>query len=233
MIERVVVTGASGGIGSACVEAFQAKGSQVVGIDVADSSCADSHFQIDLDQPDCGAQLAGLLEDQPVDGLVNNAAVQLNRAAVDTSAADFDRVYRVNLRAPLLLASALRGTLANRSGFIVNVASVHALATSPKVSAYAATKGGLAALSRALAVEWAPEIRVNAVLPGAIHTEMLSDGLTRSGVSIEEFGPRHPVGRVGYASEVADAILFLARNRFVTGSTFVVDGGALARLSTE
>lgn len=233
MIERVVVTGAAGGVGSACVEAFRAEGAHVVGIDVADSSGADAHFQIDIDDPDCGEQLVELLQGKPVDGLVNNAAVQLNRAAVDTSAADFDRVYRVNLRAPLLLASALRGNLANRGGFIVNVASVHALATSPKVSAYAATKGGLAALSRALAVEWAPEIRVNAVLPGAIDTAMLSDGLTRSGVSIEEFGPRHPVGRVGYTREVADAILFLAHNQFATGTSLIIDGGATARLSTE
>lgn len=233
VIERVVVTGAAGGVGSACVDTFQAAGIHVVGVDVAESSAADVHLQIDIADPGCGEQLAERIGSQPVDGLINNAAVQLNRSAVETSAADFDSVYRVNLRAPLLLGSALKDVLARRRGFIVNVASIHALATSTKVSVYAASKGGLVALTRALAIEWAPEIRVNAVLPGAIETEMLIDGLSRSGSSIEELASRHLLKEVGQPRDIAEAVLFLARNSFATGTSLVVDGGATARLSTE
>lgn len=233
MIERVVVTGAAGGIGTACVAEFQDRGVEVVGVDVAEDSTADDHVQIDLSLPDCGARLLAHLDGRPVDGLVNNAAASLDKLAEDTTAEDFDAVYAVNLRAPLLLAAALKDSLAVRSGFIVNVASVHAVATSKLVSIYAATKGGLAALTRALAVEWGGEVRVNAVLPGAIDTAMLRSGLARTEVSLTDLAEKHPIGRIGEDDDVAAAVMFLAENQFSTGTSLVVDGGATARLSTE
>ena len=233
MSETVVVTGASGGVGSACVESFQREGVQVIGVDRKSSSAADEHIVLDLGLPDCGERLVEALGDRPVDGLVNNAALQLNEAAVDATADGFDRVYAVNLRTPLLIASALKPRLENMNGFIVNIASVHAVATSEHVSIYAATKGGLVALTRALAVEWGPEVTVNAVLPGGIATEMLLEGFARSGNTLESFEEKHPLKRIGQPSEVAEAVLFLARNRFATGTTIVLDGGATARLSTE
>jgi NAD(P)-dependent dehydrogenase (short-subunit alcohol dehydrogenase family) len=232
-MERVVVTGSSGGIGTACVEAFQAEGVEVIGVDRQDSSSADDHVILDLGSPDCGKRLLEALGGRPVDGLVNNAALQLNQAAEDATAEDFDRLYEVNLRAPLLLAAALKPTLASRSGFIVNVASVHAVATSKWISIYAATKGGLTAMTRALAIEWGPQIRVNALLPGAIATEMLVEGLARSESTLDDLGERHPMQRIGKPREVADAVLFLARNQFASGTALILDGGATARLSTE
>lgn len=233
MIERVVVTGASSGIGAACVEMFQAEGSHVVGVDLAKSSNADDHLQLDLATPDCGGQLTHFLDGRPVDGLVNNAAIALDKAATDISASDFDLLYQVNLRAPLLLAAALRSSLAEKRGFVVNVASIHAVATSHLVSAYAATKGGLVSLTRALAIEWGPEVRVNAVLPGAIETDMLVSGLSRTRFSLEDQSSKHPLRRVGNPNEIAESIRFLGSNRFITGATLCVDGGATAQLSTE
>ena len=113
-----------------------------------------------------------------------------------------------------------------------------------KIAAYAASKGALLALTRALAIELAPDsIRVNAVLPGAVDTPMLRSGLTRGhlqGANVQELmqdlGRRTVMGRVGRPEEIAQAILFLAdgdRSSFMTGQTLVVDGGATARLSTE
>jgi NAD(P)-dependent dehydrogenase (short-subunit alcohol dehydrogenase family) len=113
------------------------------------------------------------------------------------------------------------------------VSSVHAVATSAPVSVYAASKGGLVSLTRALAIEWGPEVRVNCVLPGAVDTPMLTDGLARAGRSLESFGAALPIGRVGQPQEIADAIVFLASNPYVTGASLVIDGGATARLSTE
>lgn len=233
MIERVVITGASSGIGAACVESFKMAGAEVLGLDKDDSSEADDHLQIDLGDPECGRWLVRFCDGRPVDGLVNNAGIGLDKLAVDTNSEEFDRVIGVNLRAPYILASALYPALALRGGFIVNVASVHAVATSRLVSAYAASKGGLVALTRALAVEWAPEVRVNAVLPGAVETDMLIDGLSRTESSLGDMAVRHPLGRVGRPREIAEAVMFLATNSFTTGTLVTVDGGASARLSTE
>ncbi|MCK5054189.1 MAG: SDR family oxidoreductase, partial [Anaerolineales bacterium] len=124
------------------------------------------------------------------------------------------------------------------------VSSVHAVATSVEMAAYAASKGGLAALTRAMALEFAADgVRANALLPGAVDTEMLRDGLNRghvSGDSIDErlldLGRRTVMGRVGLPEELARAIYFMAdaeQSAFMTGQTMTVDGGATARLSTE
>ena len=121
---------------------------------------------------------------------------------------------------------------------------MHAIATSANIAAYAASKGGLLALTRAVAIEFAPDnIRCNAILPGAVDTPMLHAGLSRdhvTGASLEEritdLGNRTVMGRVGRPAEIAQTIVFLADNTrasFVTGQALIVDGGATARLSTE
>lgn len=233
MIERVVVTGALGRIGSACVNAFRDLGAEVVGVDIAGTSPAGDHLKLDIGDPACGTHLLDHLRGRPVDVLVNNAAVGYAREATETGAPEFDRVMAVNLRAPFLMATALHPTLRERSGVVVNVSSVHAVATSGRVSVYAASKGGLVSLTRALALEWAPEVRVNCVLPGAVETDMLADGLLRANVTLEEFGQKQPMQRVGQPAEIAEAVVFLATNSYTTGASLVVDGGASARLSTE
>jgi NAD(P)-dependent dehydrogenase (short-subunit alcohol dehydrogenase family) len=233
VIERVVVTGASKGIGAACVGAFRDLGAEVVGVDREATSGADLHVTLDLAASDCGAVLLERLEGRPVDVLVNNAAVGFALAATEADVETFDRVIAVNLRAPFLLSTALHPTLAERSGAVVNVASVHAVVTSGRVSAYAASKGGLVALTRALALEWAPAVRVNCVLPGAIDTELLQEGLSRAGATLSQFADRQPMRRVGEPEDIAQAVVYLASGGFTTGATLVVDGGASARLSTE
>jgi NAD(P)-dependent dehydrogenase (short-subunit alcohol dehydrogenase family) len=131
-----------------------------------------------------------------------------------------------------------------QGGAIVNVSSVHAVATSANIAAYAASKGALLALTRALAIELAPDnIRVNAVLPGAVDTPMLHAGLSRGHVAgadlpalMQALSKRTVMGRIGQPTEIGQTILFLAdseRSSFMTGQALVVDGGATARLSTE
>jgi NAD(P)-dependent dehydrogenase (short-subunit alcohol dehydrogenase family) len=233
MIERVVVTGAAGSLGAACVSAFKALGAEVVGVDVRPSTESDVNLQLDISRPDCGQLLLEQLVGREVDVLVNNAALGHVTAATDTSVEEFDEIIAVNLRAPFLISRALLPTLRSRSGTIVNVSSVHAVATSSPVSVYAATKGGLQSMTRALALEWAPDVRVNCILPGAVDSAMLSEGLSRSGKTIETFGESLAVGRVGRPEEIADAVVFLATNRYLTGASLIIDGGATARLSTE
>ncbi len=136
------------------------------------------------------------------------------------------------------------GLLKKTKGAIVNVSSVHAVATSKNIAAYAASKGGMVALTRAMAIEFADVgIRVNAVLPGAVDTQMLREGLSRGHVKgsniedqLNDLGQRTVMGRVGDPREIAQSILFLAdeeRSSFITGHAMVVDGGATIRLSTE
>ncbi len=126
----------------------------------------------------------------------------------------------------------------------MNVSSVHAVATSANIAAYAASKGGLLALTRAMAIEFATDqIRVNAILPGAVDTPMLHAGLNRSHTRgdsldrrLENLAHKTVIGRVGTPAEIAHAIYFLAdetQSSFMTGQALIVDGGATARLSTE
>jgi NAD(P)-dependent dehydrogenase (short-subunit alcohol dehydrogenase family) len=163
---------------------------------------------------------------------------------VETTPEEWDRVMAVNVRSVYLGVRQLYPLMREQGGAIVNVSSVHAIATSANIAAYAASKGGMLALTRALAIELAGDkIRVNAVLPGAVETTMLYAGLGRGHLQgeevaelVEQLGSKHVMGRVGQPGEIAEAIYFLAdgrRSGFMTGQSLVVDGGAIARLSTE
>jgi NAD(P)-dependent dehydrogenase (short-subunit alcohol dehydrogenase family) len=133
---------------------------------------------------------------------------------------------------------------ARGGGAIVNVSSVHAVATSKDIAAYAASKGGMLALTRAMAIEFAPvNVRVNAILPGAVDTPMLRAGLNRDHAGrgsleerLENLARNTVSGKIGTPAEIAQAIFFLADGElssFMTGQALIVDGGATARLSTE
>ncbi len=245
----VLVTGVGGGIGSATARRFQAQGWSVLGVDLTPPKTdlgMDGFFQGDVAQADFWEDVAGTLTAQMtvIHGLVNNAATQVCKPLLETTVDEWDRVMAVNLRSVYLAVRHLFPLMRGVPGAIVNVSSVHALATSSGIAAYAASKGGLLALTRALALELADEgIRVNVVLPGAVETPMLRAGLSRGhllGSRVEEqmttLGNQHPMKRVGQPEEIAQAIYFLAegtQSSFITGQSLVVDGGAIAHLSTE
>jgi NAD(P)-dependent dehydrogenase (short-subunit alcohol dehydrogenase family) len=179
-----------------------------------------------------------------LDALVNNAACQVCKPVMETSAEDWDTIMACNVRSVFLSVKQAFPLLKKTSGAIVNVSSVHAVATSCGIAAYAASKGALLALTRAMALEFGPEgVRVNAVLPGAVDTPMLHAGLSRGHLTgdtvtklLRGLGKKHVMGRVGKPHEIGQTILFLAdsnRSSFMTGQSLVVDGGATARLSTE
>lgn len=245
-----LVTGSSGGIGRAVAERFAREGWRVLGVDVRpdrrDDSALDRFAEVDLSSPPAIEALFARLAEREgrLDVLVNNAAVQVCRPIDDLTLQDWDRVLSVNLRAPFLCARAALPFLRSTRGSIVNVSSVHARHTSPQMAAYAASKGGLDALTRALAVELASDgVRVNAVLPGAVDTEMLRRGLERGHLAggesedaVERFARAQMMERVARPEEVADAVLYLAdpdRSSYVTGASLLVDGGVSARLSSE
>lgn len=246
MSRTVAITGVSGGIGRATAAAFIAEGWTVLGSDVqqppADLKLA-AFLPLDLSGPDVEDRMAEFLASYArLDSLVNGAALGSKAALVDTGQRVWDEVMATNARGAFLTSKAAFGLLWASEGAVVNIASVHALATSAGAGVYAASKGALVALTRSMALEWAPAIRVNAVIPGAVDTPMLRSGLAdpsplgSEDKALEDLARRTPLQRIGTADEIAQAVLFLAdrdRSSFVTGQTLVVDGGALARLSTE
>lgn len=247
----ILITGAAGGIGRATVHYFFQKGWQVIGVDRQDFGA---------DYPKNGlfilANIANPADIETIfrkastfspvlHALVNNAAIQVSKPLVETSVEEWDEVIASNLRSAFLGAKLAFPMLkAAKGASIVNTSSVHAVATSANISAYAASKGGLLALTRAEAIEFARDnIRVNAILPGAVDTPMLRSGLGRGHLGgdsmderLENLARKTVNGRVGKPEEIASAIYFLADNEqssFMTGQALVVDGGATCRLSTE
>lgn len=247
----VLITGAAGGLGRACAELFLEQGWRVIAIDVRDPQPAlpagVEYIKVDVGIASEIEALADRLQPGLSGGLaalVNNAAVQITKPLVETTAQEWDEVHAINLRAPFLLTKALYPALAAAKGAVVNVSSVHALATSAEIGAYASTKGGLLALTRSMAIEFAKDgVRANAVLPGATDTPMLQAGLERDHVSGESLEARKAalagkilLKRLAAPAEIARVVYFLAdgeQSSYITGQSIVADGGALARLSTE
>jgi NAD(P)-dependent dehydrogenase (short-subunit alcohol dehydrogenase family) len=250
MTRSVLITGAAGGIGRATAAAFHDAGWRVFGMDRrAERTVPGVHELIQADASDEQAVRAALrrVADSAgtLDAVVNNAAIQIAKPLLETTLEEWDAVMASNVRSVYLAVRHANPLLRRPGGSVVNVSSVHAVATSPGLAAYAASKGAVLALTRALAMELGREgVRVNAVLPGAIDTPMLHEGLGRHGARgardagevLRALSARHLFGRVGQPREVAEMILFLAdpdRSAFITGQAFIVDGGATARLSTE
>ncbi|WP_445148152.1 SDR family NAD(P)-dependent oxidoreductase [Baekduia sp. Peel2402] len=234
MSRVAIVTGAAGGVGSATCDVLEAQGWTVVPVDRRPVD-RDGAQQIDL--ADAPYVMEKLGQYERVDLLVNNAALQLFKPLEDTSLAEWDAVHHVNLRGAFACLKACRDGLIATGGSVVNVASVHALATSKSISTYAASKGGLVAFTRAASLELAPHgVRVNAVVPGAVDTPALREGFARRENAEAALVASTPLRRIGRPEEIAEAIAFLADNDragFITGQALVIDGGAMAALSTE
>lgn len=247
----VLITGAGGGIGWATVNVFASCGWRVIAVDRRTLnqpfSGNVSFIHADVSRED---NIRAVYEQAQafsptLNAVVNNAGIQVAKPLVETSAEEWDEVMANNLRSVFLGAKLAYPLLvAAGGGAIVNVSSVHAVATSKNIAAYAASKGGLLALTRAMAIEFASDnIRVNAILPGAVDTPMLRAGLDRGHLDggtlvdrLENLAQKTVIGRVGQPEEIARAIFFLAdstQSSFMTGQAMIVDGGATARLSTE
>ena len=242
-----LITGAAGGIGQATVAAFVDSGWRVVAVDRVENGdlpAVVAFHRVDLTDIESVAGLFERLRDEPgrLDALVNNAGVQISKPILETTVEDWDHVMETNLRSTFLMGKHSLNLLGASRGSVVNVSSVHALATSLNIAAYAASKEGILALTRAMAPEFgARGVRVNTILPGAVDTPMLRAGLVRiEGRSLEAklrvLSAKTALGRVGEPYEIAQGILFLAdsdRSSFITGQALVIDGGATARLRTE
>ena len=171
------------------------------------------------------------------DVLVNNAGFSRNRDFLELAVEDFDAVVSTNLRGTFLVTQAVARRLvtARRGGAVVNIASTRALMSEPGTEAYSASKGGILALTHAMAMSLGPHgIRVNTVSPGWIETR---DWKVSSRATAPQHSERdraqHPVGRVGRPADIAEACLYLASAGFVTGQNLIVDGGMTIKMIYE
>lgn len=240
----VIVTGAGNGIGSVVAAHYARAGATVVLWDrdagsllAVQESLEKEGFKtvsrvIDLTSPD--EIVAGIQEESQslgrIDILINNAGLGKTRSPFELTIEDWDYVLNTNLRGTFLCArEAAKVMRTQGKGAIVNIASTRALMSEPNTEAYAASKGGILALTHALAISLGPDhITVNAISPGWIET----GDYTRLKASDHA---QHPAGRVGKPDDIARACLYLTdpENDFITGANFVIDGGMTRKMIYE
>ena len=235
-----IVTGAAQGIGEACVRRFAAEGSKVVIADVDDvrgQALADGlgalyqHCDVG-DKAQVDALVAQTLQAYGrIDVLVNNAGIFRAADFLEVTEADFDAVLRVNLKGSFLVGQAVaRAMVATGGGTIVNMSSVNGVLTIPTIASYNVSKGGINQLTRVMALALADKnIRVNAVAPGTIATELAAKAVLTSDEAKSKIMSRTPMKRLGQPSEIADVVAWLASDAssYVTGEIVTVDGGRM------
>ena len=243
--KKVLVTGATRGIGRATTQAFLASGAVVAvngrSQDGVDKLIGDLGGEGMVGVPGDLSSVATCeaVADAAVKGLggldylVNNAGIYVVASMEDSDEAAWDSLNDINVKATFFLTRALLPSLRASKGAVVNLGSSAGLAGSPLTTVYCATKGAVVNLTRAMALELAPDVRVNAVCPAVIETEMGEQNLDifgKPGATVSDLGEWYPLKRIGTAEEVAQAILFLCSPAaaFMTGSMLAMDGGALA-----
>ena len=228
-LKVAIVTGGTHGIGRAVSETLARQGYRVAVIDRKKSpdpwptDFADSitfHRADVADEPQLrGAIRTVLRQRRRLDALVSNAGIMIRKPFEKLTMAEWQRVIATNLTAAFVGARVCAGALRDSGGAIVNMASTRALMSEPDTEAYAASKGGLVALTHALAISLGPEVRVNCISPGWIDTK---------GEALRpEDHAQHPAGRVGRPEDVAGMVAWLAGPEagFVTGAMHTIDGG--------
>jgi NAD(P)-dependent dehydrogenase (short-subunit alcohol dehydrogenase family) len=234
-----LVTGGAKGIGRAIVRHLISSGWQIGIVDLPDSGLRRAFTRArnvlaiegDVRGEKTASHAVEAMMDRfgRLDGVVSNAGIMIRKPLRRLTVSDWHQVLDTNLTAAFLLARAAEQPLRKAHGAIVTIASTRALMSEPNTESYSASKGGLVALTHALAISLAPGIRVNCVSPGWIETKDYA-GLR------QKDHRQHPAGRVGRPQDVAELVSWLLdgqRSGFVTGANFVIDGGMTRKMIYE
>jgi NAD(P)-dependent dehydrogenase (short-subunit alcohol dehydrogenase family) len=235
-----LVTGGAQGIGEACVRRFAREGAKAVIVDVDDahgkalaSELGGIYVHCDVgDKAQVDAAVAAAMKAHGrIDVLVNNAGIFKAADFLEVTEADFDAVLRVNLKGSFLMGQAVAREMAKAGrGSIVNMSSVNGTLTIPNISSYNVSKGGINQLTRVMALALADKgVRVNAVAPGTIATELAAKAVLTSEDAKNRIMSRTPMKRLGEPFEIADCVAYLASDAasYITGEIVVVDGGRM------
>ena len=236
----VIVTGGAQGIGEACVRRFASEGAHCLIADVDDGrgqalaaelGAGYQHCDVgDATQVNALVARARQLHGR-IDVLVNNAGIFKASDFLDITEADFDAVLRVNLKGSFLVGQAVARVMAGAGGgSIVNMSSVNGVMAIPSIASYNVSKGGINQLTRVMALALVDKgIRVNAVAPGTIATELAEKAVLTSDEARQRIMMRTPMKRLGLPSEIADVVAWLASDAasYVTGEIVTVDGGRM------
>ena len=242
-----LITGAAGGIGLGCAEAFAEEGCDLVLLDLDEAKVAAvaaalagrsgrTVHALACDLADAEAARMAVIRAAAllgrIDVLVNNAGVLAAGDILDASLEDFDRVLAVNLRAPFVVGQTVARHMvdARIKGSIINMSSINAVLAIPNQIAYVTSKGGLSQMTKAMALALAPHgVRVNAIGPGTVVTDILK-GVMQDEAARRRVLQRTPLGRFGEPAEIGRVAVFLAceDSSYMTGQTLYPDGGRLA-----
>jgi NAD(P)-dependent dehydrogenase (short-subunit alcohol dehydrogenase family) len=240
--KTALITGSSRGLGRAIAKAYTAEGARVVinsrSAATAEAAAAEVGggaigIGADVSNKDGIARLVDevLAEFGRLDILVNNAGMSMVRDSTELTLEEWQATLDLNLTGPFLCAQlAGRHMLSKGGGVILNISSITAFDGFPRRLAYATAKAGLVMMTKILAIEWAPDVRVNAIAPGFVETDFVLELAGQGKVDLDALRRRTPQGRLGRGADVAAAAVFLASDEasFITGTTLVTDGGWLA-----
>ena len=235
-----IVTGGAQGIGEACCRRFAREQAHVIVVDIDDvrgsalaTELGATYIHCDVgDKSEVDAVVAHALRVHGhIDVLVNNAGIFKAANFLDVTEDDFDAVLRINLKGSFLMGQAAARAMATRGkGSIVNMSSVNGVLAIPTIASYNVSKGGINQLTRVMALSLADQgVRVNAVAPGTIATELAAKAVLTSDEAKAKIMSRTPMKRLGEPSEIADVVAFLASDAasYMTGEIVVVDGGRM------
>ena len=243
-----LITGAGSGIGKAAALAFAGEGAAVVAVgrredpltETADEmqreAGGDAYYVVgDVTQPDDTSRIVEEAVGRfgRVDILFNNAGgIRRGLNVTETNEQIWDDLIRANLKGTYLMSrAAIPAMLKDGGGAIVNNASIIALVAAPGLAAYSAAKGAVVSLTRSMALDYAPKIRVNCICPGLVETPLSYVDRPDFDSRKEDLAKDHPMGRIGAPDDVAGAVVFLASDEaaWITGTTLVIDGGYTIR----
>lgn len=244
-MKNIIVTGGAQGIGKVisqqllkngfCVSVFEFDEEAIQEFRIENNSENLKFFQTDVSEEESVRNSVAASVDQfgNISGLINNAAIQIDKPVTKLTLNEWNRVIGVNLTGAFLCAKHSAPFLKNSKGSIINISSTRAFQSEANTEAYSASKGGILALTHALAMSLGSEIRVNCISPGWIDVSAIKKKSRANQIELSEDDHlQHPAGRVGKPEDIANMVLFLLNpeNDFITGQNFIIDGGMTRKM---